>query len=60
MFRDISVLKGDTNIADNLKANKGKWHNGCQVELPTSKLKRALESAANNRRNEASSMDAPS
>ena len=40
-------LKGETNVADNLKENKAQWHKGCQAELAPSKLKRALESAAN-------------
>ena len=55
----ISDLKGDTDIADNLKANKAKWHKGCQAELAPSKLKRAIESAANKKRKEAAG-DAPS
>ena len=56
----LSDLKGDTNIADNLKANKAKWHKRCQVELAPSKLKRALESAINKKRRETHSGDAPS
>ena len=43
-------LKGETNVADNLKENKAQWHKGCQAELAPSKLKRALESAANKKR----------
>ena len=42
----VADLKGDTNIADNLKANKARWHKGYQAELAPSKFKRALESAA--------------
>lgn len=56
----LSDLKGNTNIADNLKANKAKWHKGCQAELAPSKLRRVLESAANKKRREARSGDAPS
>ena len=55
----LSNLKGDTNIADNLKANKAKWHKGCQAELAPSKLKRALKSVANKKRKEPHSGDAP-
>lgn len=56
----ISDLKGDTNIADNLKVNKAKWHKGCHQELAPSKFKRALQSAANKKRREERSADAPS
>ena len=42
----VADLKGDANIADNLKANKARWHKGCQAELAPSKFKCALESTA--------------
>ena len=35
-------LKGDRNIADNLRSNKAKWHKICALEISSSKLKRAL------------------
>ncbi len=53
-------LKGDTNIADNLKANKARWHKRCLTELAPSKLKRALDSAANKKRKKELSEDIPS
>ena len=58
----LSDLKGDTNIADNLKANNARWHKGCQAELAPSKLQRALESAAKRKRKKelSGSGDAPS
>jgi hypothetical protein len=46
----LTDLKGDTNVADNLKENKAQWHKGRMSELAPSKLKRALESAANKKR----------
>ena len=58
----LSDLEGDTNVADNLKANKAQWHKGCQAELAPSKLKRALESNAKKKRKKelSNSGDVPS
>ena len=54
-------LKGDTNVADNLKAlYKARWHKRCLTELAPSKLKRALDSAANKKRKKELSEDIPS
>ena len=55
----LSDLKGNTNIADNLKANKAKWYKERQAELAPSKLKCALKSMASKKRIEAHSGDAP-
>ena len=30
-------LKGETNVADNLKEYKAQWHKGCQAEFGTFK-----------------------
>ena len=35
-------LKGDSNIASNLRNVKAKWHKRCALEISSSKLKRAL------------------
>ena len=35
-------LQGDSNIADNLRSNKAKWHKRCALQVSSSKLKRAL------------------
>ena len=56
----LSDLIGDSNIADNLRAHKAKWHKGCQAELAPCKLERILKSAANKRHKKSSSMDVPS